>query len=78
MSPSAASGNYIGESAALSAALTHAGVSESQISRQKVELDRDDGRMIYEVEFHVDRMEYDYEIDATTGSVLKAESDWDD
>ncbi len=74
----ASSGNYIGESAALSAALTHAGVSESQISRQKVELDRDDGRMIYEVEFHVDRMEYDYEIDAETGSVLKAESDWDD
>ena len=62
----------------MNAALANAGVSEGQISHQKVELDRDDGRMIYEIEFRVDRTEYDYEIDALTGDVLKAESDWDD
>ncbi len=74
----AASGEYIGETAALNAALANAGVSEGQISHREVELDWDDGRMIYEIEFHVDRMEYDYEIDALTGDVLKAESEWDD
>ena len=34
--------------------------------------------MIYEIEFHVDRMEYDYEIDAATGAVVKYESEYDD
>ena len=68
----------IGEAAARSAALTHAGVSESSASRVQVELDRDDGRTLYEVEFHVGRTEYSYEIDAYTGAVLQAEQETDD
>ena len=75
---SAGSGSYIGEAAARSAALSHAGVSESDASRIQVELDRDDGRTLYEVEFHVGRMEYSYEIDAYSGAVLKAEQEIDD
>ena len=75
---SAGSGSYIGEAAARSAALSHAGVSESDASRIQVELDRDDGRTLYEVEFHMGRMEYSYEIDAYSGAVLKAEQEIDD
>ena len=41
-------------------------------------LDRDDGRTVYEVEMRNGRMEYDCDIDAYTGSILKWESDYDD
>lgn len=37
----------------------------------EAEYDYDDGRMVYEVEFHVKGTEYDYEIDAQTGEVVK-------
>lgn len=72
-----ASGNtsYIGEDAALTAALTHAGLSASDISRQKVEFDFDDGYAIYEIEFRSGRYEYEYEVDAVSGQVLKSEMD---
>ena len=73
-----ASGSLIGEAAAKSAALSHAGVGESSASRIQVELERDDGRTLYEVEFHVGRTEYSYEIDAYTGAILKAEQEIDD
>jgi hypothetical protein len=43
-----------------------------------VELDRDDGRTLYEVEFHVGRTEYSYEIDASSGAIVKAEQELDD
>ena len=36
------------------------------------------GRLVYEIEFHVGRTEYDYEIDAASGTVLKADMDTDD
>ena len=70
--------NVIAQSKAKSIALQHAGVSASQVSRLKVELDRDDGRLEYEVEFHVGQMEYSYEIDAISGSVLSYEKELDD
>ena len=71
-------GTLIGEAAAKSAALSHAGVSEADTQRMRVELDRDDGFTYYEVEFRVGRTEYEYEIDAYSGAVLKAERDIDD
>ena len=70
------SSGLIGEAAARSAALAHAGVSDA--SRVEVELDRDDGRTLYEVEFHAGRTEYSYEIDAYTGAILKSEQEIDD
>ena len=44
----------------------------------KCQLDRDDGRTIYEVELRNGRMEYDCDIDAVSGQILKWESDYDD
>lgn len=72
------SDTYIGQSAALSAAYGHAGVSASDASEVKAELEWEGGRMIYEVEFRVGRTEYEYEIDASTGEVLSWESELDD
>lgn len=72
------SSSVISAEAAKSAALAHAGVSASNVYEFKCELDRDDGVTLYEVEFKSGGMEYEYEIDAYTGAVLKAEQDRDD
>ena len=68
---SASQSAYIGLEAAKEAALKHAGVSASDATFVEAEYDYDDGRMVYEVEFHVKGTEYDYEIDAQTGEVVK-------
>ena len=44
----------------------------------KNEFDRDDGRAVYEIEFKHGAYEYEYEIDALTGEVIKSEKDIDD
>lgn len=67
--------SYIGDAAAKAAALSHAGVSAGDAWDMKCELDCDDGRYLYEVEFDAGGLEYEYEIDAETGAVLKAERD---
>ena len=69
---------YIGESKAKELALKHAGLSGKEVSFVRVELDRDDGRMFYEVEFYSGSREYDYEIDALTGAVVDFDSDIED
>lgn len=73
----AASGD-IGAQAAQTAALNHAGVQAGAVSEMKCERDRDDGRTVYEIEFRAGGMEYEYEVDAATGTILKAESEYDD
>ena len=64
---------YIGKDAALHAALTHAGVTEEDAKRIRVDFDSDDGHMVYEVEFETAEWEYDYDVDASTGEILKRE-----
>ena len=56
-------------------ALSHAGLSSSQVSFIQSELDFDDGVQKYEVEFNHNYIEYSYEIDANTGSILSYEHD---
>ena len=68
----------IGADAAKAAALRHAGLAESQVTRLKCERDRDDGRLVYEIEFKSNGWEYEYKIDAASGSVLEHERDRDD
>ena len=56
-------------------ALRHAGLQANEVKRLKVERDRDDGIVKYDVEFEKGRVEYDYEIHAATGKILKTEKD---
>ena len=68
----------IGHAKAKSIALNHAGVSENKAYDMEIELDDEDGTLVYEVEFKFGGMEYSYEINAATGAVLKHEAEIDD
>ena len=56
-------------------AFEHAGVSGSDVKQKKNELDYDNGRQIYEIDFKTDSSEYSYNIDAQTGEILKHEKE---
>ena len=68
----------IGYTKAKSIALAHAGVSESAAYDMEVEPDDEDGVPVYEVSFKSGGMEYDYDIHAVTGEILKHEAERDD
>ena len=70
--------NVVGKDAAKSAALKHAGLTASQVTELSAELDRENGKLVYEVEFKSAGYEYDYEIDAANGTVLKSDKELDD
>ncbi len=68
---------YIGKDKALEIALDKSGLDKSQISDYIVEFECDDGIITYDVEFYSGSVEYEFEIDATTGSILEYETDGD-
>ena len=68
----------IGYAKAKSIALNHAGVNENKAYDMGIELDDEDGGLVYEVEFKSGNVEYDYEIDASSGAILKHETELDD
>ena len=71
-------GQYIGYDAALEAALAKEGLDGSQISGTEVEMDCENGVIIYEVEFRHGGFEYEFEVDATTGEVIASEKEAED
>ena len=54
-------------------------MSEEKVTLNKAKLEKDDGRLVYDIEFYeIDGFEYEYEIDALTGKVLAFETEsWD-
>lgn len=69
---------YFGKENAVKTAMNHAGVKASAAKDLEVELDYDDGKMVYEVEFYAGGKEYEYEIDAVSGAILSSEVENDD
>lgn len=59
------------------AALEHANLNEDQVSDVDIDLDRDNGKLIYEVDFNSGNTEYDYDINAETGEVISADKSKD-
>lgn len=58
-------------------AMAHAELTREQVTFTKSNLDKDDGREKYEIEFHThDWKEYDYDIDPYSGQILGF--DWDE
>ncbi len=64
---------YITAFEAESAALTNAGVPADSVLGLRSEFDRDDRVKNYDVDFCFGEYEYDYEINAVTGEVLRVE-----
>ncbi len=61
--------------AAKAAAFSKAGVTENSVTLTKAELEYDDGRAMYQIEFIHDKMEYEFEIDAADGSIIQQEKE---
>ena len=70
-------GKYIGKEAAIATALAHAGIERAAARDLKCELDRENGIMVYEVEFESGIYDYEYDIDAATGKILKSKKELD-
>lgn len=65
--------NVISADQAKQIVFAHAGVAAADANFLKVKLDKDDGRLTYEVKFYVGFTEYEYELDAVTGTILEYE-----
>ena len=73
------SGGTLTKDEALKKALDHANLDKDQVDYvKKVELDYEHGRKVYEITFFKGGYEYEYDIDAENGKVLKFEKDLDD
>ncbi len=69
---------YIGETKATEIALGQAGLTAEAVKGLEVELDYERGIMVYEVEFETAEFEYEYEINALDGSIVKASVEAED
>lgn len=68
--------NLISPETAKSIALAHAGLQNNQVTFLYAHLEWEDGIQVYDVEFYTkDFREYDYEIDARTGTILSFDYD---
>ena len=60
--------------AAKAAAIEAAGFLEADVTFVSAELDRRNGIEFYDIDFHANGKEYDYDIDAFTGTVIGSET----
>lgn len=74
-SQSSSTQNLISSDEAKNIALQHANLTDNQVNFIKVSKDYDDGIHIYEVEFHYNNREYNYDINAINGTILSYEQD---
>lgn len=65
--------NSISVEQAKEIALNHAGKTADQVQFVKIKQDWEHGRTVYEIEFIANGNEYEYEIDANTGAIVKWE-----
>lgn len=70
-SGSASSASYLSAQEIRQIACTHAGVTPESLTASEIEFDYENGRMVYETEFHCNGFEFEYEIDAMTGEILR-------
>lgn len=76
--PSRTETRYLSREEAKRIALSHAGLSEKDVTRLKVKFDFDDGTPEYEISFCHGGYEYDYDIHAETGKMRDWDKSFDD
>ena len=70
---SASTSKYISIDNVKDIVFKHAKVENKNVTNLEIEYDYENGNMIYDVEFHCNNIEYDYEVDAVSGKILKIE-----
>ena len=72
------SGGMITAEEAMPQALEAAGLKKSQIEfAKRPKLDYEHGRKVYEISFYQGGFEYEFDVDAQNGNILKFEKDFD-
>lgn len=74
-SPAATTSNHITAEEAEAIALADAGFTADRLTRIRTEYELDNGVPEYDVKFWIDDREYEYEIHAETGTILRKESE---
>lgn len=66
---------FIGEEKAKEMVLSKAGFGADDVTFEKIELDKDDGAWVYEVDFRKDNTKYDAKVKADDGAILEWETE---
>ncbi|MGP5496181.1 PepSY domain-containing protein [Corynebacterium flavescens] len=72
-----AAGAEISADEAFAIAFADSGVAADAARDREAELDTDDGRRIWELEFSANGMDYDYDIDAVSKEIVHVDNDRD-
>lgn len=75
--PNTTQENLLSKDAAKKIAFDHAKVKEADAKRLKIDLDYEDGIQVYEIDFVASGFEYDYDINAKTGEIMKFDKEKD-
>ena len=71
-------GGTLTQDEALAKALEHAQLKKNQLDFvKKIEMDYEHGRKVWEIKFYQGGMEYEFDVDAENGNILKFEKDYD-
>lgn len=66
---------YLGRMEAIATAIGSLEIDLTKVTMPRVRVTRDDGKMLYEVKFVYEDMEYEITLDAVTGEILESESE---
>lgn len=56
-------------------ALKHANIKDSDITDYEIELEKEDGNLVYDISFEHNGKEYDYDVDAETGNITNSKNE---
>ncbi|MBP3736716.1 MAG: PepSY domain-containing protein, partial [Lachnospiraceae bacterium] len=70
-----AQSNSISAETARNFAFVDAGVLPDDVEFEKTDFDFEKGKFVYDIEFYANGTDYDYTVDASTGMILKRESE---
>lgn len=70
--------NAISAQRAFEIAYGHAGINGASTYDHDAELERENGRLVWDIDFETRTYEYEYHIDAYTGAVVRSHREWND
>jgi len=69
--------SYVSLEDAKQTALFHAGYKQHETTDMKAELEIDNNKVVYDIEFWAEGYDYEYKVDAESGLVIMVEKDRD-